>query len=69
MRAWKPVPVVEKVIKIFFIIGILCIIFGIILLIYSYKIVEVSVQYNNHKNACAPMPCSFNIQVNVPEDV
>ncbi len=66
LPAWRPVPSIGTTIAIFLCFGIVFIIIGIIVLIYSKEIFELSIPY-------APEPCKEDfeciVKFNIPEDI
>lgn len=61
LKAWQPVPTINSTIGIFFLLSVYFIALGIVLLIYTLDVVEVSIQYDNRCSALnAPCTITFS---------
>ena len=61
LPAWRPVPTILSIIIVFAAFGILFIILGIVLLVYSAKVHSVEVDYTDCKLDDSTSPCTRTI--------
>lgn len=68
LPAWRPVPTITSTTLTFIIFGIIFIVIGIIVLIYSNKVIEYKIQYDNldqcKLSGNLPKQCSVGITIN-----
>ena len=63
LPAWRPVPTITSTTITFISFGVIFIIIGIIILIYSGKIQEYSIRYDNHKECENQSICNIKITI------
>ena len=63
LPAWRPVPTITSTTITFISFGVIFIIIGIIILIYSGKIQEYSIRYDNHKECENKSICNIKITI------
>lgn len=51
MNAWRPFPTLLSTVLIFSIFGVICLALGIVMLIYSKKIIEHKIEFNDDKSS------------------
>ena len=63
LPAWRPVPTITSTTITFISFGVIFIIIGIIILLYSGKIQEYSIRYDNYENCTIKSECEIKITI------
>lgn len=67
MKAWQPVPTLKSTIILFTILTIFFVVFGVVLLVYSLKVKEYSVRYDDQCTTYNGATC--DVKINIKKDM
>jgi len=63
LSGWRPVPTITSTTIIFICLGLIFIMLGVLILIYSHKIIEIKYQYDNHPSCQDSKICNITIEI------
>ena len=69
LPAWRPVPTINSIIVVFSVFGVIFIILGIVLLVYSKKVHSTEIRYDNECDLNSTCTKIFKLEENIDKPV
>ena len=69
LPAWRPVPTINSIIVVFSVFGVIFIILGIVLLVYSKKVHSTEIRYDNECDLNSTCEKTFKLEENIDKPV